>query len=45
MRIRSEQLTQEEFANEIGSSVPVAHAVELMNAGGGYEMAKTVEVL
>ena len=44
MRIRNEQLTQEEFANEIGSSLPVAQAVEMMHTGG-YEMAKTAEVL
>jgi hypothetical protein len=44
MRIRNERLTQEEFANEIGSSIPYANAVEMMNAGG-YEMAKTVELL
>ena len=40
MRVRSEGLTQEEFANEIGSSGQGAEAVEL-NSGMKYKAANT----
>lgn len=40
MRVRSEGLTQEEFANEIGSSGHGAEAVEL-NSGMKYKAANT----
>lgn len=44
MRIKEENLTQEEFANEIGSSIPVA--IEVSNQSSGlYMMAKTAEVI
>jgi hypothetical protein len=41
MRVRDEGLDQNQFANEIGSSVPIAEAVELN--GGKYEAAKISE--
>lgn len=43
MRVRKEGLTQEEFGNEIGSSIPVAHAVEMNAAGGKYMPTQTVD--
>lgn len=43
MRVRKEGLTQEEFGNEIGSSIPVAHAVEMNVAGGKYMPTQTVD--
>ena len=43
MRVRKEGLTQEEFGNEIGSSIPVAHAVEMNTAGGKYMPTQTVD--
>ena len=41
MRVRDEGLDQNQFANEIGSSVPIAEAVELNR--GKYEAAKISE--
>ena len=45
MRVRKEGLTQEEFANEIGSSIPVARAVEMNVAGGKYMETQTFSLL